>query len=222
MTSGLRYTELRGTGHLPPSRALAAARRLVVTLGLLLLAVGPAWAGFDDGMAAVKRGNYVAAYKIWRPLAEQGDIRAQYNLGVLYDQGRGVPQNFIEATRWYRAAAEQGHLDAQANLGFAYEQGRGVPQDFGEAAKWYRVAAERGDIAAQANLGTLYANGWGVPQDDVQAHKWLNLAASRATGRKFRRSLVKKRKKIAARLTPEQIAEAQRLAQEWRPNTKSR
>ena len=217
MTSDGGYTKHRGTRRLPPSRALTAARRLVVTLGLLLLAGGPAWAGFDDGMAAVKRNDYHAAYEIWLSLAERGDIRAQYNLGVLYDRGRGVPQNFAQAARWYLAAAEQGHLDAQVTLGFAYEKGRGVARDLGEAAKWYRAAAERGDIAAQANLGSFYANGWGVPQDYVQAHKWLNLAASRAKGRKFRRRLVQKRKIVAARLNPEQIAEAQRLAQEWRP-----
>lgn len=78
-------------------------------------------------------------------------------------------------------------------------------------------AAERGDIAAQANLGALYANGWGVERDDVLAHMWLNLAASGAKGRRFRRSLIRKRDRIAGRLTPERIAEAQRLAQDWRP-----
>ncbi len=108
-----------------------------------------------------------------------------------------------------------------ANLGYAYEQGRGVARDFEEAAKWYRRAAERGDIAAQANLGTLYANGLGVEQDDVQAHMWLNLAASRAKGPIARRRLMGKRDSVAARLTPEQLTEAQRLAQDWRPNTKS-
>jgi TPR repeat protein len=184
---------------------------------LLLLVGGSAWAGFDDGMAAAKKGKYVAAYEIWLPLAKHGDIRAQYNLGVLYDKGFGVPQDFAEAIRWYRAAADQGHLDAQAYLGFAYERGRGVEQDFVEAAKWYHLAAERGDVAAQANLGALYANGWGVAHDDILAHMWLNLAVSGAEGRKYRRRLVRKRDSVAQRLTPEQIAEAQRLAQEWRP-----
>ncbi|MEE9250136.1 MAG: tetratricopeptide repeat protein [Alphaproteobacteria bacterium] len=118
---------------------------------------------------------------------------------------------------WYRLAAERGHVDAQANLGYAYEQGRGVTLDFAQAAKWYRKAAERGDVVAQANLGTLHANGLGVEQDDVQAHMWFNLAASRAEKRKIRRNLVRKRNRIAARMTPEQVTEAQRLASEWRP-----
>ena len=196
---------------------MRVAACLIVALGLLLPATGSPRAGFDDGMTATKRGDYRAAYEIWLPLAERGDMRAQYNLGVLYDQGVGVPQNFPEAARWYLAAAQKGHTDAAANLGYAYEQGRGVAQDFGEAAKWYRRAAERGDIAAQANLGTLYANGLGVEQDDVQAHMWFNLTASQTRARKARRRLMRKRNSVAARLTPEQLAEAQRLAQEWQP-----
>ncbi len=164
-----------------PERSTHLAACLVVALSLLLTATGPAWAGFDDGMAAAKRRNYQAAYEIWLPLAERGDRRAQYNLGVLYGRGLGVPQNFAAAAKWYLAAAEQGHTNAVANLGHAYEQGRGVARDFGKAAKWYRRAAEHGDIAARANLGTLYANGLGVEQDDVQAHMF---SISRTRGSK--------------------------------------
>lgn len=128
-----------------------------------------------------------------------------------------MPQNYVEAARWYLTAAGRGRLEAQANLGFAYESGRGVAQGYAEAAKWYRAAAERGDIAAQANLGTFYANGWGIERNDVLAHVWLNIAASHAKGRKYRRRLTQKRDRVAARLTLEQITEAQRLAQNWRP-----
>ena len=207
----------RGGEWRPRPHARAAARCLALVLGLLLAAAGSALAGFDDGMAAARRGDYRGALEIWLPLARDGDIRAQYNLAVLYDKGIGAPQNYAEAARWYLAAAERGHLDAQANLGFAYEQGRGVAQDYAAAAKWYRAAAERGDIAAQANLGTLYANGWGVARDDILAHMWLNLAVSGAEGAKFRRRLIRKRDRVAERLTPERIAEAQRLARDWRP-----
>ncbi len=217
MTAGDRCIDANDDRLSKPERSSRLAAGLVVALSLLLPTIGPAWAGFDDGMAAVKRGDYQAAHEIWLPFAERGDMRAQYNLGVLYDRGLGVPQNFAEAAKWYLAAAEKGHTDAEANLGYAYEQGRGVAQDFGAAAKWYRRAADRGDIAAQANLGILYANGLGVQQDDVQAHMWLNLAASRTKGRKARRRLMRKRDSVAARLTPEQLTEAQRLAQEWRP-----
>lgn len=201
----------------PCLRTWAARQWLALVLGLLLAIPGPALAGFDEGMAAAKGGDYRAAYEIWLPLATAGDNRAQYNLAVLYDRGIGVPQDYAEAANWFLVAAEGGHLDAQANLGFVYEQGHGVVQNHGEAAKWYRAAAERGDVAAQANLGTLYANGWGVARDDVLAHMWLNLAVSGAQGRKFRRGLTRRRDNVAQRLTPEQILEAQRLAREWRP-----
>jgi len=186
-------------------------------MGLFLAISGPVSAGFDEGMAAAKRGNFRAAYQVWLPLATAGDVRAQYNLAVLYDRGFGVPQDFAEAANWFLMAAEGGHLDAQANLGFVYEQGRGVAQNHGEAARWYHAAAERGDVVAQANLGTLYANGSGVTRDDVLAHMWLNLAVSGAQGRKLRHDLIQRRDNVAQRLTPEQILKAQQLAREWQP-----
>ena len=100
-----------------------------------------------------------------RRAAEQSHAAAQVNLGVLYADGRGVPQDYGEAVRWWRLAADQGHADAQANLGTMYAFGRGVPQDYGVAARWYRLAAEQGLANAQFNLGVLYADGRGVPQD---------------------------------------------------------
>ena len=112
--------------------------------------------------------------------------------------------------------AEQGNADAQYSLGLAYHEGEGVPQDHAEAVKWYRLAADQGEAKAQANLGLMYAIGEGVPQDYVLAHKWINLAASRLTGEE-REKRVKARDSVAEKMTPEQIAEAQRLAREWKP-----
>jgi hypothetical protein len=105
-----------------------------------------------------------------------GDAAAQYNLGLMYDNGRGVPQDYAEAARWYRLAAEQGHPVAQYNLGFMYVDGSGVPQDDAEAVRWFRLAADQGDADAQVNLGSMYANGSGVPQDDAEAVRWFRLA----------------------------------------------
>ena len=89
-----------------------------------------------------------------RLAAEQGDADAQFNLGVMYADGEGVPQDYQEAVKWYRLAAEQGYADAQANLGARYDTGRGVSQDYQEAVKWYRLAAEQGYTFAQFNLGS--------------------------------------------------------------------
>ena len=113
-----------------------------------------------------------------RLAAEQGNADAQYSLGVMYDDGRGVPQDGAEAVKWYRLAAEQGYSLAQFNLGVMYAHGsRGVPQDGAEAVKWYRLAAEQGRASAQHNLGLMYQDGRGVPQDGAEAVKWYRLAA---------------------------------------------
>ena len=109
--------------------------------------------------------------------AEQGNAKAQTNLGVRYFNGRGVPQDDAEAVRWFRQAAEQGHAKAQFNLGLMYATGRGVPQDDAEAVRWFRQAAEQGHAKAQFNLGLVYATGRGVPQDDAEAVRWYRLAA---------------------------------------------
>ena len=91
---------------------------------------------------------------------------------------------------------------------------RGVPQDAAEAVQWYRLAAEQGLADAQYNLGVMYANGEGVPQDNVEAHMWLNLAASQFTGEQRERT-VAARDRVAERMTPADLSEAQRRAREW-------
>ncbi len=101
----------------------------------------------------------------YREEADKGEASAQYNMGVLYENGLGVPQDHAEAARWYRKAADQGSTEAQAQIGVLYENGLGVPQDRSEAARWYRKAAEQGNDLAQINLGRLYDNGVSAPQD---------------------------------------------------------
>ncbi len=147
---------------------------------VVVLVAAPAWAGdLQAGVEAYNRGDYATALKEWRPLAEQGEARAQTNLGVMYRLGEGVPQDNTEAVRWYRRAAEQGHTKAQFKLGAMYFMGRGVPQD------------------------------------DVQAHMWLNLSA--APGNELARKI---RDNLAEKMPPAQLADAQRLAREWKPKGK--
>ena len=137
-------------------------------------------------------------------------------MGVMYADGLGVPQDYAEAMKLYRLAAEQGNARAQANLGVMYGRGLGVPQDYAEAVKWYRLAAERGKVRAQFKLGVMYADGQGVAQDYAEAHKWVNLAAAQSQGDK-QKKYSEARDTIAKKMTPQQIAEAQRLAREWKP-----
>ena len=135
-------------------------------------------------------------------------------------QRRPAPPHFdATALRLWRPLAEQGDADAQYSLGVTYANGRGVPQDYAEAVRWYRKAADQGLASAQNNLGLMYDNGQGVPQDYAEAVKWYNLAAARlpASDSEKHNFAVKNRDEIAAKMTRAQIAEAQKLAREWKP-----
>ena len=110
--------------------------------------------------------------------AEQGNASAQFNLGVRYANGRGVPKDVIEAAKWYRLATEQDHPKAQFNLGAMYARGWGVLQDAAEATKWYRKAAEQGHAEAQWRLGLYYTRRFGGKYDPVQAYAWFSIAAA--------------------------------------------
>jgi hypothetical protein len=112
-----------------------------------------------------------------RKAAEQGDANAQKNLGVMYYNGQGVPQDYAQAVVWSRKAAEQGDADAENNLAASYQKGQGVPQDYAQAVYWYSKAAEQGSALAQNSLGALYYRGQGVPQDYPQAASWFRKAA---------------------------------------------
>ena len=149
-----------------------------------------------------------------RLAAEQGNADAQFALGMMHTNGEGVPQNNAEAVIWFRLAAEQGHAWAQTTLGGMYLNGRGVPQDDVEAVTWFRLAADQGHAWALATLGASHDVGRGVPQDNVKAHMLLNLAASRLTGEQ-REEVVTVRDRVAERMTPADLSEAQRQAREW-------
>jgi TPR repeat protein len=118
------------------------------------------------------------------------------------------------AGRLFRILADQGYARAQAELGSESENAR----DYAEAAKWYRKAADQGNGVAQLFLGALYTTGSGVPQDYVLAHMWSNLAVSGLSPKASAYTgALKRRVILETRITPEQIAEAQKLAREWKP-----
>jgi len=134
-------------------------------------------ASYQDGMAALKAGDYETARKILLAAAEKGDVNAQAALGELYNRGVGINRNAPEAAKWYRRAAEQGHLDAQVTLGWMYNAGTGVPQDFMEAIKWFELAAKQGHPGAQNNLGVLYRQERGGEKNVGKALMWFQKAA---------------------------------------------
>ena len=183
--------------------------RCIVFLTFLVLSSNVR-ADLQAGIASYRAGNYESALQEFKPLAAKGNADAQVNLGFLYARGHGVKQDYKEALIWYRKAAEQGQPDAQFNLGSLYYDGLGIGRDPTKAAEWYAKAAELGQIDAQYNLGLMHVTGQGVPVSMVQAHKWLSIAA--ALGDKE----AEESKKLAeAKMTSEQIDQAQALAQAW-------
>ena len=184
---------------------------LMTVIWILLCPVTQVFAGdWDDALAFYESGDYKTAHEKMKVLADRGNSPAQFTLGVMYENGQGVSRDFMESAKWYKSAADKGFAEAQYNLGGMYLKGKGVLQDNREAMKWYRLAAEQGHNMAQNNLGGMYFEGKGAIQDLVQAHFWANLAVINGNA-----NALKGREMIEARMTPEQISEANRLANEW-------
>jgi len=135
-------------------------------------------------------------------------VLAGFQEGVdAYERGDYGP-----ALKEFRPLGEQGGAAAQAYLGVLYQHGNGAPQDYVEAVKWYRLAADQGNKIGQSRLGVMYFLGQGVPEDYVLAYMWMNLGAVQGEA-----SGVMLRDGVRSLMTREQIAEAQRLAREWKP-----
>ncbi len=133
---------------------------------------------FEEAISALDRKDYATAKRIFSDLSAQGNASAQFALGFMYNNGRGVAQDDVEAARLYGLAAAQGDSRAQHNLGLMYAKGTGVAQDDIEAARLYGLAAAQGAVLAQYNLGLMYAEGMGVAQDDMEAARLFRLAAA--------------------------------------------
>jgi TPR repeat protein len=162
--------------------------------------------------SANQQAQYEATANELRKSAKAGDASAQNRLGLLYCEGKGVPQNYRQGKQWFEEAAKHGHSGAQVNLGTLYLHGDGAPQSSQMALFWFRRAAEQKDALAFAKLGLMYAQGRGVLQDFIQAYMWYNLSAAQGENKS-----AEARDALAKQMTPAQIAEAQRLAREWKP-----
>lgn len=111
---------------------------LLISTSLAVTAYSGEW---EEAVAAYSRGDYTTAYRLFKPMAQQGMPEAQFILGLMYDNGRGVPQNYAMAVKWYQKAAEQGIAKAQFNLGVSYEDGQGVPRNYILAYMWFDLAS---------------------------------------------------------------------------------
>tara|TARA_A200000159_G_scaffold130813_1_gene127688 strand:- start:13 stop:612 length:600 start_codon:yes stop_codon:yes gene_type:complete len=152
-------------------------KKLLVCILFVLLGTQMFAQEIDKGYESYNDGDYATALQEWKPLAEQGYAFAQYNLGILYEYGNGVPKDYAEAVKWYRLSAEQGYAISQYSLGLMYSNGYGVLKDKAEAVKWWRLSAEQGYVYAQGMLGIMYELGEGVLKDDITAHMWYNIAS---------------------------------------------
>ena len=222
-----------------------AAAGLAVTLSLTSPAVADQ---LSDGTAAYHGRDYTTAFTLLRPLAEQGNARAENLVGLMYVNGLGVEADIETGIAWLDKAADQGDMNAErmlaalfigdsriaspgadamswlhkaadrnfppaeTSLGAMYLMGTGVPMNDGVALDWFRKAADQGYPKAQGELGRMYATGQGTPTDNVQALMWITLAAKGGDA-----SVKQYAEIIATKMTPEQIAEAQKLAAVWTP-----
>jgi len=158
----------------------------------------------------------------FRKAAAQGYASAEFQMGQSYDFGFGVTQDDRQALDWYRKAADHGYAPARRTIGEFYKNGRVVAADPAEAARWYRLAADADDLRAQFQLGQLYFDGTGVPRDYGSAYVWFTLAAGQAPLVDNRKQLIELRNIAAARMTPDQVADAARRVAAWKPTPSSR
>jgi len=154
-----------------------AATRAWMAFLVGMTCCGASLAGLDEGLSALSKGNYAAAAKELRPLAERGNAEAQYRIGLMYEFGRGYPVDKAQAISWLRKSAGQDHAAAQQELGVIYATGDGVAKNDAEAVSWFRKSATQGNAAAQYNLGLMIAKGAGVRNDDAEAIAWFRKAA---------------------------------------------
>lgn len=169
-----------------------------------------AYADFEAGGEAYKRGDYETAAREFLPLAKNGDHRAMYALGSMYSVGRGVPQDLQQAFKWFSEAAKYGRPDAEYKLGLMYYEGLGVPQDFNKAIRWFGRSAKKGYGDAQYRVGQMYMEGHGVEQNYIKAYAWSYVALAQGiTDAKANIDLAKQN------LGPEQLDEAEKLAKTY-------
>lgn len=180
-------------------------------LGILLL-----------GREGVTEDYAEAAFWLGRA-ATQGEPAAQAALGGLYVLGDGVPEDYTKAANWLLKAALQGIASAQEQLGRLYVRGDGTTQDVTMGLFWFRRAANQGDTSAQTDLALAYELGIGIKQDFIKAHMWYNLAGAADRGYASDNAVAGKaraaRDRLEIKMTPEQIAEAQKRARDWTPRS---
>lgn len=183
----------------------------IVVLSAALVLASPVYADdFQAGMDAYNSADYETALATWQPLAEAGDARACYGMGLLYGNGFGVMMDDAQALHWYGLAAKAGHGEAANKLGIMHQNGWGVPMDDAEAAKWYTKAAELGVTDAQVALGNLYRAEYSGMHDPQKAYMWFAIAA-----RLGDINAATQKDELARSMETEEVIAAQGLVSVW-------
>ena len=192
-------------------RVITTARCVLATAIVSMLGVGSAGAGFVEAVDAYERGDFETAVRDLSPLADDGNVEAQFYMAYMYETGKGVPVDLEQAAHWYLSAAEQGEPKAQFNLAAAFESARGVETDLVQTHRWYLASAESGFLRAQYKVAEIYLSGAGLYEPDlIQAYKWFNLC-----GRERHRDARKRKRRVAHMMDPYDLAEAELQARLW-------
>jgi len=193
-----------------PSSKLRFVCFRAITCNIWLLIAGCLWAPISDAEDlptandAFERGEYVTALELYETLAGQGNAEAQFQVGLMYEQGLGTDVDRQTAQRYYQQAAEQQSPQALDALGTLYLKGEGVIQNFKESLRLFQQAAAQGYPQAQHNLGVAYADGKGTFRDPVKAHMWFNLASANGYPQ-----AAASRERLASSMAQSEIARAQ-------------
>ena len=195
-------------------------RKFFAVLTLVLMATClhyPAVADSITEFPPAKGDQAIAEESAQRILkdAKAGDMRAQFALAVMYQNGTMVPQSDIEAVKWFEKAADQGDAKAQFMMGNAYLKGRGTICDDVEAVKWYQKAADQGSAEGQFGLAMEYHLGHGVVQNDVEAYFWLSLSAQ------GNQNAVPVLELVRQKLTVQQLKDVRERVKQWKTKRES-
>ena len=189
-----------------------AAPMVVILMFVTSVCPFPVFSGdYRKGFEAYQQGDYVTALVEFTALAKQENAFAQYNLGLMYEQGLGVPKDVAMATEWYIRAASQGKAEAQFRLGSAYHLGQGIAKDDVQAEVWLRRAANQGVTDAQVMLGEMLFLLRIPLHNNAPAYMWMSIAASSGD-----KAAKKKKRFFTIFMTPNQLVEGEKLIRKWK------
>jgi TPR repeat protein len=184
--------------------------RIALLAAFLFFASSSFAADLQKGLAAFNAGDYATALAECQPLAEEGNVDAQFCVGRMYANGFGVDMNDELALKWYGLAAAAGHPEAQYSLGVMHANGWGVQMNDVPAVGYYKLAAEQGFAPALTAMGFSYKHGAGIERDLVAAIMWFDIAAQRGD-----LTAASERDDLAESMTAAELQQAQQAALKW-------